>query len=78
MIGDRIKYERKLRGQTQEQVARSAGVSVHTVSSLEMRNYDARLLTAAKIASSFGISLDSLVQPVTQEEWDALKRDKAA
>lgn len=78
MIGDRIKYERKLRGQTQEQVAINAGISKDTISALEKRNWDARLLTAAKIASSFGITLDSLVTPVTQEEWESLEQKKCA
>jgi transcriptional regulator with XRE-family HTH domain len=56
----RLRALRKLRGLTQEALARAAELSVGTVSKLEEKGMDPKLSTLLALAGTLGVSLDQL------------------
>ncbi|MFH1379557.1 MAG: helix-turn-helix transcriptional regulator [bacterium] len=63
MIGDKIKYWRKKRGLTQEELAKKAGLYYTMVCKIEQNfSKDPTIHTVNKIADALNISLDDLVE----------------
>jgi transcriptional regulator with XRE-family HTH domain len=55
-----VRTGRKLRGMTQEELARAAGVAAASVNNIEMGRQDPGLSMAQKLAGVLGLSLDAL------------------
>lgn len=68
MIGEALKYHRMMQGLTQRDVSMAAGLSAGCIGTIEYRNKDISLQTAAKIAKALDISIDELCKPVTREQ----------
>lgn len=57
---NRIKEYRRERGITQEELARSVGVTRQTIISLESERYNASLELAYKLAKRFGVTIEDI------------------
>ncbi|MCI1982333.1 MAG: helix-turn-helix transcriptional regulator [Oscillospiraceae bacterium] len=64
----RIPELRKQNGITQEELARSVGVSRQTIISIENGRYTASLVLAWKIARYFGLSIEEIFDFSSVEE----------
>jgi transcriptional regulator with XRE-family HTH domain len=62
-LGYRINEKIQERGLTRESLAKSTGLSVGTIASLENGNTDPRYLTLQRISNAFGIRLIDLINP---------------
>lgn len=56
----RIPELRKVHKISQEELARSVGVTRHTITSIEVGKYTASLLLAYKIAKYFGLTIEEV------------------
>lgn len=73
MIGENIKYFRKLKGYSQEQLARKLGITQGSVSLWEKGKNGPDTKTAVKLAQIFGISIDQLFADEPRRELDAIR-----
>ena len=61
-IGGKVKALRKGRGWTQQELANRAGVSMQTISNVEIGRHAPDFETVGKIAGALGVSLDDLIR----------------
>ncbi len=59
-MNNRIEELRKARGMTQQDLARTTGVSRQTIISLEKGKYNPSILLAHDIAKAFGTSIEEV------------------
>ncbi|SCK05843.1 helix-turn-helix domain-containing protein [Streptomyces sp. WMMB 322] len=68
MLASRLTHARRASGRSAEAIARSAGLSVETVRSIEKgRTSTPEFFTVAALATELGLSLDELYAHVRQE-----------
>jgi len=65
-----LKVQRARRDWTQADVAERLGVSRQTVNALETSKYDPSLPLAFKIARLFGVSIEDVFTPDTEDRTD--------
>ena len=78
MIGKNIRYFRKQKGYSQEQLARKLGITQGSVSLWEQERNDPDTKTAVKLAQIFEIPLDSLFSNEPRRELDSIRINRAA
>ena len=69
MIGETLKYYRMIQCLTQRDLAVCAGISPGCIGTIEYRNKDISLSTAAKISKALDISIDDLCRDISRDEW---------
>ena len=70
-IGRRLKDGRKRRGWTQVELAEATGVGLATIRRIEQADFEPRLATARRLATSLGVRVEWLVfgiEPMTERE----------
>lgn len=60
-LGQKIQFERKKRGLSQEQLAELASLSVHGLSNIETGKTDVKYSNLLQIAKAFGIKPNELL-----------------
>jgi transcriptional regulator with XRE-family HTH domain len=71
-VGERLKEERLLRGWSQRDLAREAGTTAETISSIETGQHKPRPSTLRKLAKSLGIEVrDLFMEPVLSGKAEA-------
>jgi transcriptional regulator with XRE-family HTH domain len=64
-VGERLKEERLLRGWSQRDLAREAGTTAETISSIETGQHEPRPSTLRKLAEGLGVEVrDLFIEPV--------------
>ena len=71
-IAKKIIHFRKLKGITQEILAETTGLNVHTIQRIEAGEVDPRLYTLKSIADALGVNLEELLPEPTQHELNQL------
>ncbi len=77
-MGERLKRLRQQSGLSQNQLAKAAGVPVHSLRNWEADRRKPFLDVAAKLARAMGISLDELAGPAPEPIPDAEPQEKTA
>lgn len=73
-LGDVIRRYRKLRGLTQEQVGRAAGLDKSAVSKAEGSGAKSDLRTLEKLAKGLGVPMTAFYERLEEAQWGALLR----
>lgn len=58
----KLKEIRKLRGMTQEQLAKASGIHRVTIAKYEAQSVDPSIENAEKLASVLGVTVDALIE----------------
>lgn len=61
-LGNNLKYYRKIRGYTQEELAEKVGISTEFIKSIENKNKPPRLVNFVKLCSILNIPSDFLLK----------------
>jgi putative transcriptional regulator len=60
VVSNKVNYFRKEKNVTQEELAKSVGVSRQTIIALEKGNYSPSICLALKISKFFGVCVDDI------------------
>lgn len=59
-VGNKLRYYRRLRDLTQEELGDALGVTRHTILALESRKYEPSIALALKIAAFFSVPVEEM------------------
>lgn len=59
-VGNKLRYYRRIKDLTQEELGEALGVTRHTILALESRKYEPSIALALKIAAFFSIPVEEI------------------